>query len=83
MATLDFPSPRSAAGLRRISRRRAAVLIGVHLLIGLHIAHWKLHGRTLAPLELNEVMHTLELGVVTAGFLLMATAVVSVASLTT
>lgn len=63
---------------RRFARRRAAVLIGVHLLIGLHIAHWKLAGRTLAPLELNEVMHTLELGVVTAGFLLMATAVVSV-----
>lgn len=78
MADLNSPAPRSAADLRRISRRRAAVLIGVHLLIGLHIAHWKLHGRTLAPLELNEVMHTLELGVVTAGFLLMATAVVSV-----
>ena len=78
MATLNTSAPRSAADLRRISRRRAAVLIGVHLLIGLHIAHWKLHGRTLAPLELNEVMHTLELGVVTAGFLLMATAVVSV-----
>ena len=54
------------------------MLIGVHLLIGLHVAHWQLAGRTLAPLELNEVMHTLELGVVTAGFLLMATAVVSV-----
>ncbi|GMU67121.1 MAG: hypothetical protein AMXMBFR36_33950 [Acidobacteriota bacterium] len=54
------------------------MLVGVHLLIGLHVAHWKLAGRTLAPLELNEVMHTLELGVVTAGFLLMATAVVSV-----
>jgi Flp pilus assembly protein TadD/ferredoxin len=54
------------------------VLVGVHLLIGLHVAHWRLAGRTLAPLELNEVMHTLELGVVTAGFLLMATAVVSV-----
>lgn len=54
------------------------MLVGVHLAIGLHVAHWKLAGRTLAPLELNEVMHTLELGVVTAGFLLMATAVVSV-----
>ena len=37
-----------------------------------HIVHWKLAGRTLAPLELNEVMHTLELGIVTAGFILMA-----------
>ena len=62
----------------RFARRRAAVLIGVHLLIGLHLAHWKIAGRTLAPLELNEVMHTLELGLVTAGFLLMATAVLSV-----
>lgn len=67
-----------AADPHRFARRRAAVLVGVHLLIGLHVAHWRLAGRTLAPLELNEVMHTLELGVVTAGFLLMATAVVSV-----
>jgi len=37
----------------------------------LHIAHWKLSGTTLAPLELNEVMYTLEAGVITAGFLLM------------
>ncbi len=66
------------ADRHRFARRRAAVLVGVHLLIGLHIAHWKIAGRTLAPLELNEVMHTLELGIVTAGFLLMATAVLSV-----
>jgi len=63
---------------RRFAPWRAASLIAVHLLIGLHLAHWKIAGRTLAPLELNEVMHTLELGVVTAGFLLMATAVISV-----
>lgn len=80
-AKIPALSPRTippAADPHRFARRRAAVLLGVHLLIGLHIAHWKLAGRTLAPLELNEVMHTLELGVVTAGFLLMATAVVSV-----
>ncbi len=78
------PAPRSARGPvgaadpSRFALRRAIVLILVHLAIGVHIAHWKLHGRTLAPLELNEVMQTLELGVVTAGFLLMATAVGSV-----
>ena len=37
----------------------------------IHIIHWKLTGRTLAPLELNEVMYTLELGIITAGFLFM------------
>jgi polyferredoxin/Flp pilus assembly protein TadD len=39
-----------------------------------HYVHWRLAGRTLAPLELNEVMYTLELGIVTAGFLFMVLA---------
>lgn len=76
------PSPRAparshASGTRRprdYSRWRAATLIGVHVLIAAHIAHWRLAGRTLAPLELNEVMYTLELGIVTAGFIFMALA---------
>jgi len=54
-------------------------LAGVYVLIGLHIAHWKLTGSTLAPLELNEVMYTLELGIVTAGFIFMAAAFLSAA----
>lgn len=60
------------------SRWRVASLIGVHLLIAFHITHWLLRGETLAPLELNEVMYTLELGIITAGFVLMALALVSV-----
>jgi len=64
-----MPRPRS-----RYSRRRAASLAAVYLLMGLHIAHWKLSGRTLAPLELSEVLYTIQLGVVTAGFLFMACA---------
>lgn len=40
--------------------------------MALHVAHWKITGKTLAPLELNEVMYTFELGIVTAGFLFMA-----------
>ncbi len=60
---------------RDYSRKRAACLIGIHLLFILHILHWKLAGRTLAPLELNEVMYTLEIGIVTAGFVFMTLAV--------
>jgi polyferredoxin len=59
------------------SRRRAISLVLVHVLFGIHIAHWKLHGTTLAPLELNELMYTLELGIITAGFLFMLTAVLA------
>jgi len=57
---------------------RAMTLAGVYLLMGLHIAHWKISGKTLAPLELNEVMYTLELGILTAGFIFMAVAAISV-----
>ena len=61
---------------RDYSRWRAGSLIAVHLLIGLHIAHWLVTGRTLAPLEFNEVLHTLHLGIITAGFLFMALTIV-------
>lgn len=64
---------------RTYGRWRVATLIGVHVLAAAHIAHWRLAGKTLAPLELNEVMHTLELGIITAGFVLMALLVLSVA----
>jgi len=50
------------------SRRRAVALIAVHLLIVAHVAHWKVTGATLTPLEPSEAMQTLELGWVNAGF---------------
>ncbi len=60
------PRPR-----RPYARWRALSLSLVYVVFALHILHWKLTGRTLAPLELNEVMYTLELGIITAGFLFM------------
>jgi tetratricopeptide (TPR) repeat protein len=54
-------------------------LVLVHLFVAAHIVHWKLAGKTLAPLELNELMYTLEAGIVTAGFLFMVAVVISVA----
>jgi len=51
---------------------RTVTLTLVYLAMVAHVVHWKIAGRTLAPLELNEVMYTLELGIVTAGFLFMA-----------
>ncbi len=62
---------------RSYGRRRAAVLATVYVLMALHVLHWKLAGKTLAPLELNEVMYTLELGIVTAGFVFMCLAALS------
>lgn len=56
---------------RNFARWRALSLSLVYVVFAIHIVHWKLTGSTLAPLELNEVMYTLELGIITAGFLFM------------
>lgn len=59
------------AGVRksRTSKWRAAVLIGVHLLIIAHIAHWMISGRTVSPVEPSEAMYTLDSGYLNAGFI--------------
>ena len=57
---------------RDYARWRAAALLLVYVLMAVHVTHWAIAGKTLAPLELNEVMYTFELGIVTAGFLFMA-----------
>jgi len=62
----------SASRGNGVVRWRAATLAFVYVLFAVHVIHWKLAGTTLAPLELNEVMYTFELGIVTAGALFMA-----------
>lgn len=63
--------PEQVQPRRNYARWRALSLSLVYLVFAAHILHWKLTGKTLAPLELNEVMYTLELGIITAGFLFM------------
>ena len=81
---METPSvPQSVVETKSRSKKygywRLGTLSMVYLLMGIHIAHWKLgSGKTLAPLELNEVMYTLELGIITAGFILMGVAMISV-----
>lgn len=63
----------------RMSRRRAFVLVGVHLVIAAHIAHWLLFGRTMTPLEPSEAMAFTKGDMVNAGLLFFAVAIVSTA----
>jgi len=58
-------------------RRRALVLIGVHVLVGVHVLLWVWLGRTLTPVEPSEAMQTFELGYVNAGFVLFVLLIVS------
>jgi len=53
----------------RAGPRRAAVLIGVHVLFLLHLLHWQAAGKTLTPVEPSEAMETLRDGAINAGFI--------------
>ncbi len=61
------------------TKKRAATLLLVYVLVLAHVLHWRLTGRTMAPLEFNEARLTLEVGIITAGFLFMAIAFASAA----
>ena len=49
----------------------------VHVAVLVHVAHWRVTGRSLTPVEPSEAMQTLELGYLNAGFLLFATAILA------
>lgn len=59
------------------SKRRAAVLIGVHVVIILHVLHYLVAGKTLSPVEPSESMYTLELGQINAGAIFFGLALLS------
>lgn len=61
------PVRKSKAG-----RWRAAVLIGVHVVIGLHIVHWLSAGTTVTPVEPSEGGYLLDEGKLNTGFVLFA-----------
>jgi polyferredoxin len=67
--------PRGAPRPNRRALARASALVAVHLAVLAHLAHWRVSGRTLTPLEPSEAMQTLELGLVNAGFVLLVASV--------
>lgn len=58
-------------------KRRAAVLILVHLLIAIHIAHWWSTGSTMTPLEPSEAMEFSKHSIVNAGLIFFALMILS------
>ncbi len=61
----------------RAGKWRALVLLLVHVLIAVHLAHWWTTGSTVSPLEPSEAMEFAKRGVVNAGFLLFGLAALS------
>ncbi len=64
-------------GATRTGRWRAALLLLVNLLIVAHIIQWLIMGSTVSPVEPSEAMLTLETGVINAGAVLFALALLS------
>jgi ferredoxin/tetratricopeptide (TPR) repeat protein len=60
-----------------MSRRRAIVLVLLHVAILAHILHWRIAGTTVAPLEPSEAMYTLRNGIVNAGAVVLVLSVLS------
>jgi polyferredoxin/tetratricopeptide (TPR) repeat protein len=70
--------PSAPARTVRPSRRskwRAVSLISVQLVIAAHIAHWLLSGRTVTPVEPSEAMAFAKGGMINAGLLFFAAAI--------
>lgn len=61
----------------RIGPWRAGVLIAVHVIMLIHIIQWLIMGSTLSPIEPSEAMQTLELGVINAGAIFFALAILA------
>ena len=65
-----LPAPRAA--LSRPARWRIASLVLVHVLIAVHIIHWRLAGTTLSSIQLSDAGRFVAEGVLTAAFFLFA-----------
>ena len=69
----------SSDGPRRskATRWRVGVLIGVHVLFAVHIAHWLSTGSTVSPLEPSEAMDFAKYSVVNTGLVFFALTILS------
>lgn len=71
----DKPAPGGKTPKIRPSKMgqwRALVLIGVHVLVGLHIAHWLTTGSSVTPVEPSEAMAFSRASIVNAGLIFFA-----------
>ncbi len=62
-----------------MGKRRAAVLIGVHVVFLAHLAHWLTKGKTMGPVEPSEAMAFGRDAIVNPGLIFFALAILSTA----
>ena len=72
-----MPTGNPSVRKSKMGLRRAAVLIGVHVLMIAHFVQWKISGTTLSPIEPSEAQYTLNQGELNAGFIFFAGAILA------
>ena len=63
----------------KMGKWRALVLILVHVIIALHIAHWLIAGETITPVEPSEAMAFSRSSIINAGLIFFAVTILSTA----
>lgn len=71
------PVKRGEVRQSKMGRRRAMVLLLIHLAVFAHIAHWQIAGKTVSPVEPSEAMYTVANGVMNAGTILLGISILS------
>lgn len=80
---IQLPVPKkiqtTPSGIRKskMGRWRAAALVLLNLLMVAHVIQWWITGRTVSPIEPSETMHTLQRGVINAGFIFFSLAILA------
>lgn len=79
LPVLATPAKSTGPKIKRSKRGplRAAVLIAVHVFMIAHIIQWQLQGDTISPVEPSDSMKTLVQGMVNAGTIFFAVAILS------
>jgi Tfp pilus assembly protein PilF/NAD-dependent dihydropyrimidine dehydrogenase PreA subunit len=82
MSVITESAPKAPKRERKSSkagRWRAIALLGVHVAIALHVAHWWSTGSTISPLEPSEGMEFSKRGVINAGLIFFLVMIVTTA----
>ncbi len=72
--SVNAPHPKKVRA-SKMGKWRALVLVLVHVLIALHIAHWWMNGETITPVEPSEAIAFSRGSIVNAGLIFFASAI--------
>ena len=75
--SVALPVVNPASNGSKMGRRRAAVLVAVHVLIALHALHYYVAGATVSPLEPSEGTYSLQTGVINTGLVFFCLLILS------